>query len=711
MAGGPSHPLNIQLRLTGIDDVKRELRRIRQEVGQFQRDLGIDFGYFQRATRGRPITGGQRQAALAELGYLRAAGMATFGERFQQAQGDPVQQALIRNQMQDFQRTLAQGAQGVRIVPGAQPGLFHPQGFAMNALRGLLGISAIGSVGYGLMSVLRRSMVGEYGRERDVANLMRRMAPEGMGIGAFTDFTRRGGERFGFTPGEQTQFRLGMGRVGGAAAMNASTQAMMMTRVFGLDPRQGAGIFGGLARMGITDETGQKRFAGYIAEAVMTGRLKGREGEVWESVMKATDAIQRYLGLSGAAAGAVGGNLAAITAAFAAPGITPALAGAGGMQAWMQAQSTIAGIPIFGLPPGALQGILGTVLGQATGFNPLAMYQMQQGFLTQGSPQAIAGRFTNIFSLAGQAGGGGQLGQLMQLLVSSSLGLGQLGPQMVQAMYSQVLPGTGRFAGPPTPGGGTRSIEKMIADFQKNQTAAQRVQELRAKLEEQLANAGQKLIPAFGDLLNALIILSPVALDAAQALADFDQWIKTFLADHPDFTKNVAKAAPAMAEWAFGGAAADVALGALGVVDLPMLPVMAAAAFGAYEAKANPKGVVGKAVGATEYEFEGLLWSLGLRDKPPPGMLENLERKYGGGTPTTTAPVSHRRMRPTAPTPPTTPASHPAAPGAAFFSGGIAERIEGTIYIVDSKGTHEGKFGGSIRRPLPQVSKDAVRTV
>lgn len=207
------------------------------------------------------------------------------------------------------------------VLPAAYAGA---SGYGGGLVRGLLGFSVLAGGGYFLGSAIRGGIERESGREMNVADLYQRT---GGSFGKLNEFTT-GQPTYG--PEETTQFagtaigRAGMRGMGGYGGIG---NAMARNRAFGFGTEEGAEMFGGAARQfgsGNTD-----KFAGAIAKAIKDSEQGGLQGEVFESILRTNEELNKTLGMSQDASNAVAVSIAAVIAGLGPNNRNPALTGAG----------------------------------------------------------------------------------------------------------------------------------------------------------------------------------------------------------------------------------------------------------------------------------------------------------------------------------------------------------------------------------------------
>jgi hypothetical protein len=515
-AGSPVGSAGLRFKLQGQDELKREARKLAGEVQEIMKRAGVgNFGYASRMLSGGAVTAGQRHAGIAELNYAQHATDAASREALRQA-SSATERQQIRETWQQTRSTFAQArAIGGLAEPassrgwGSGLGPFHPARLGLGFVRGLIGFGAIGAPTYYVAQALRRMMVTEQGREADIGDTMNRLAPAG-GLSSLYNLTMHGGTRARMTPAEFTRFTAGMGAAAGAVATPLASQAAMMSRAFGIAPGRAANIFGGEARLGVDTLEGQKRFAGYIAEAVQHGRMRGREGEVFESIQKATEGLADFFGTTGAQNASMQGAMATTLGILANPKI-PGLEGAAGMAAMIRANSAIAGASVLNMPD--ILTPITAIMMQRHGGTIAEKLRFQQQMLVGPDTTSQAGRqnLIDMFKLANQymPGGTGAF-QLAQQLG---------GPIYMEMARAFMNPGKGMTS--------EQALARVNAEADKL-TPAQEVERKLAEWKEKEAEAGVKLVPVMLDFTELMIKLSPLMIDLATALAKFvDDWNKS----------------------------------------------------------------------------------------------------------------------------------------------------------------------------------------
>ncbi len=231
-------------------------------------------------------------------------------------EGGKVEAQKIAEERQAFRARIEEMRDTAALVPNAdmpqpgQPGRpDHPSQILGQFMRGIVGVGAIGGIGYYLASTLRGKFHEELARGMTAADLAQRIQPEGMGYDRFRSTVNylnpsmgpEGSLRFlsiysslaGGTDllSTRSQRLVGGNIVTSPGSRGRADEAAELTRLFGFSPEQGASLFGQSWRQGMTNpEQGQRRFAAMLAEAVKQGGIQGREAEVWEAVLRLGEA-------------------------------------------------------------------------------------------------------------------------------------------------------------------------------------------------------------------------------------------------------------------------------------------------------------------------------------------------------------------------------------------------------------------------------------
>ena len=276
--------------------------------------------YEDLSTRLNKATGGEHQRIVREMfNRVGPEGMSDASYRnrlFREAGKEAVEE--VRQKRAALQAVTQEHLHGVAITPDVpEPQPFQPpqdspeerqrrnpaMRFMGQFTRGLLGGASIGS-GYFLASHLRTQFQDELTRGVRVSDLAQRVRPETMPWEEFRDQVGR--VHTSFTPDESTRFferyselagTRGLMTTHGVEQVNGRTrisgelgraaEAAELTRRIGLTPEEGAQHFGQAARLGMTDgEQGQRKFAELLADAIAQGRMQGREGEVFQAILR-----------------------------------------------------------------------------------------------------------------------------------------------------------------------------------------------------------------------------------------------------------------------------------------------------------------------------------------------------------------------------------------------------------------------------------------
>src|SRR5262249_16208790 len=149
--------------------------------------------------------------------------------------------------------------------------------------RGLLGAYST----YAIASRIREGFLRDVERGIQTTDAYQRLGGE-MPYEQFRTLTTSGIRSF--TPEETLWFTRTYGAATGTtgyALGDRVKETGEMSRLFGFSPEQGGALFGQAGRIGVVGpgQGEQRAFAKLLAEAVAEGRMKGREGEVFESIL------------------------------------------------------------------------------------------------------------------------------------------------------------------------------------------------------------------------------------------------------------------------------------------------------------------------------------------------------------------------------------------------------------------------------------------
>lgn len=140
-------------------------------------------------------------------------------------------------------------------------------------------------------------------------------------LGLFMHNVNTAGARYGFLPMESAQAMAQLASMTGRAApiMNALTSLMGLSRGMGIDLSQVVGGYGSLVQAGAfqTQRATPKEFARLIGEAVAQAQMQGRQGEVLQALLQATNQVSTVL------AGVPWKSILGVQAALNASGIQP----------------------------------------------------------------------------------------------------------------------------------------------------------------------------------------------------------------------------------------------------------------------------------------------------------------------------------------------------------------------------------------------------
>jgi hypothetical protein len=249
------------------------------------------------------------------------------------------------------QAQVLQTAQGLAEAYGQQQdptqqrrgGMFG-FGFLGNFGRGLLGASVIGGGGYLVASRVRRDFSEELQRGMGVADLSQRLRPAGMPYDQFRDFA--GAIHPSAAPAESTEFLAqysglaGMRNLTPQQMMGRTTEAFGLTRGFGFAPEEGAKLFGGAERLGVD----QRRLAESMGEEIARAQMKGREGEMFDAVIRMSESLVERLGRSPDV-----DRIAGVLGRLGESGM-PGLQGAYGAQRVQGFEQAVQGTSLFNMP-------------------------------------------------------------------------------------------------------------------------------------------------------------------------------------------------------------------------------------------------------------------------------------------------------------------------------------------------------------------------
>lgn len=220
--------------------------------------------------------------------------------------------------------------------------------FGLQFGRGLIGGTVIAGAGYLIASKVRQQFHDEVERGIAVADMYQRLGGA-MPFPEFRQMVEHGAPAF--TPAESTRFLSTYGPLVGARNLPYRLiEAERLTRLRGFSPEQGAGYFGQAGQLGLTDQ-GQRKFARLIAEAVAEGRIRGREAEVYESIIKLGEAVTTRSGLA-ANENALAGMIGRLSATQ-----IPGLQGARGANILARVDQAISSTRFFGPPQGMKEAI------------------------------------------------------------------------------------------------------------------------------------------------------------------------------------------------------------------------------------------------------------------------------------------------------------------------------------------------------------------
>ena len=619
MAGTP-HNINIRVRLVGMDDVRREMQRLRQTF-----------------------------TAVGAGGQLVRA----------QRAGQSAQTAALAN---------------------------HLSNLTNGAIRGLVGWSAIGSMSYAAVREIMALVEKEASRGMEVANTMRGLAAPGMSVQGLINFTRRAGARYGFNPDESTEFVKRMGRnLGGNAATLLAPEAMRQTRMFGLTGQEGAQAFGLEARLGVNTPEGQRRFAAQLADAIKRGRMDGREGEMFESIQKATEAIATSAALSGGRVSAVQGGFAAMMGTFSGGaanagigGLTGSTAGnvLTGMQNFMTSMADMFNVP------GLLQA---AVTREARNKVPISQWQT---YFSQG-----------LFQTNEKTGEAAPV-QGYQLLFDTLNKLMKENPMLGFSAASQVQGATApevlKYLDLYNKGGGAKAVKEEI----ERNAAAKKEQETKF-IKEQTGVEEYQRQTAWNTANTAALVADAIPLLIRVADAE-----GTVIEELSKIVEHFGMAAGPVAQIlrnpnlnkAEKAAAMTAIYGGVGVAEISRELVR----FG--KATIEATGILSperaKDVEAASKNAEAFLTD--LESKMPKLVDMYLRRNFGGDVLGPPSPAKRNTKPNLAPTSVGDDFKHTAYfPG----GGGGAETISGRLYIVDAKGTREALLKGTKTYPEGSMLK------
>lgn len=154
--------------------------------------------------------------------------------------------------------------------------------------RGLVGISLLGGGGYLAASWLRRQVSEESQRGIEVADLYQRL-----GLGMGPEFRTLARELPTLRPEESTRFLAAYGGLAGANQLAVKApEAVQLLRGLGFSPEQGASTFGQAQRLGID----QRQMATSMGEEIARAQMRGREGEMFDSLIRMSETVVERLG-------------------------------------------------------------------------------------------------------------------------------------------------------------------------------------------------------------------------------------------------------------------------------------------------------------------------------------------------------------------------------------------------------------------------------
>lgn len=377
-------------------------------------------------------------------------------------------------------------------------------------LRGIAGAYSL----YALGGFARRHFGEELGRGTTVADLAQQLKPEDMPYGEFRE--RISNLHPSLKPEEATRFVAAFGgRAGRSGALLSSREAAGLTRGFGFTPEQGAALFGQAGQLGLTTENGQKRFAEMLAEAIATGRMKGREAEAFESMIRLGETLVARVGTASGFE-----NIATLMGRFGETN-TPGLKGRYGAQLLEGVDQSLVGIGqrLFQMPdlatPVALQVAADMGLTPAEtrkrfqrGIGDpelLARYlqtgerlyqgapELQQQFLEQtGIPPELQDEAARILQNPRKLDALTKLRQLVGQPELSRIPLEKLGG------VAEIAQKVGR------PDFTREHALKELSALRMEDRPEARMREDVAELQQELAGVVRELIPAFRELLGVI---------------------------------------------------------------------------------------------------------------------------------------------------------------------------------------------------------------
>lgn len=348
--------------------------------------------------------------------------------------------------------------------------------------RGMLGVGVIGGLGFYAAAKVRREFSGELERGIAEADLAQRIRPGGMAYEDYRNTINRLNPSF--TPDENVSFLQQYSALAGAeGAFQRGAEATGLTRAFGFAPAEGAQFFGRAGQLGLTGgEEGQRKFAQLLADAIAEGRMKGREGEVWESVLSLSQAVTSRTGDATDAT-----NIAGLLARLSATGL-PGLRGEMGAGVVGRVDAAISSTQLLPRPGGIREAAALTAF---PGMDLVGIQeQLEKGV---GGPG-----FAKILQSARQLFGGSREGDAF---VAQEFGI----PLNVRDKF---FAAASRNAGP-------QELQGILGE-QGDRTEADIRRQL-AELKQLEADAVRPLIPLYADLLKGVTAILQRMPDVGRA--------------------------------------------------------------------------------------------------------------------------------------------------------------------------------------------------
>lgn len=445
-----------------FDEQKRIAKESIVELEQAQKRYYEVFDRYQRLMpdEKRTAAGEQLKQEMLSRGRI-------FDRLHEQVHGPDERRREMLRALQDMQDV----ASLVPVRPEEKPPpeqKFHfGNGITGNFLRGLLGIGAIGGIGFYAAARVRQEFSAELQRGMEEADFSQRLRPRDMSYEAFRERITQLNPSF--SPDENFRFLSQYTSLAGAGALFArGAEAADLTRRLGFSPDQGARYFGQAAQMGLTEQ-GQRRFAQLLADAIAEGRMKGREGEMWESLLQLSETVVSRSGQAPET-----GELAGLLARMAATG-EPGLRGHFGASVLQRVDAAISSTQVLPSLPNIKEAAA------LLAFPNMGLADIQ-AILEKGVGDP---RFAKIYQTALATFGGSHETEAM---VAQAFNV----PLSVRKQFDAV-----------TRRGGSPQEMQGVLEEQGDRPEADVRQEL-AHLHQLEAEAVRKVIPAYRELLEAI---------------------------------------------------------------------------------------------------------------------------------------------------------------------------------------------------------------